>query len=380
MQEPGAVGTGTGVGGGYPGDGRGGRSIGLQGSVWVAPGILRLSLPTPYPVGDVNVYAVLGAVPTLVDVGPATGEAWEALTRGLAEHGLEPRDFAQVVITHTHADHFTQLPRFLAAAAERGGGGGRVGRGRPLVAAHRWGARSFRGGDDPQRVDFFRRFARMAGVPEAEVEGMLRVLAGLLALEPRLAVDRWLDDGDVIAMGDDRWRVLHTPGHAQSQICLYRERDGVLISSDHLLPAISSNALAEPPPLDEEGRPARTEPPRSLVDYRASLGRVRSLPAPLCLPGHGEPFRDHRGLVDERLAAMDARAAQIADALEELGGTATLYDLAVHLFGRGQPAHLMLALSEVNGHVEWMEAEGRIQRRPGGHGGEVALFAPVGRG
>ncbi|PZN07906.1 MAG: Zn-dependent hydrolase, partial [Bacillota bacterium] len=331
----------------------------------------------PLPLGHVNVYAVLGAVPTLVDVGPATGEAWEALTRGLAHHGLEPDDFAQVVITHTHADHFTQLPRFLAAA---GGGGGRAGRSRPLLAAHRWGARSFRGGDDPGRVDFFRRFALMAGVPETELQGMLHVLAGLLALEPRVAVDRWLDDGDVIAMGDDRWRVLHTPGHAQSQICLYRERDGVLISSDHLLPAISSNALAEPPPLDEKGRPARIEPPRSLLDYRASLGRVRSLPASLCLPGHGEPFRDHRSLVDERLAAMEVRAAQIADALAELGGTATLYDVAVHLFGRGEPGHLMLALSEVNGHVEWMEAEGRIRRRPGGRGGEVALFALAGRG
>ncbi|HEY8394190.1 MAG TPA: MBL fold metallo-hydrolase [Thermaerobacter sp.] len=345
----------------------------------MAPGILRLSLPTPYPVGDVNVYAILGAVPTLVDVGPGTAEAWEALVRGLAAHGLAPADFVQVVITHTHADHFTQLPRFLAEAAGRGHREGPAGRGRPRVAAHRWGARNFRGGDDPQRVAFFRRFVRLAGVPAADAEALLRGLAGFLAIEPRLAVDRWLDDGDTVTMGDDRWRVLHTPGHAQSQICLYRERDGVLISSDHLLPAVSSNALVEPPPLDEAGHPARPEPPRSLLDYRTSLGRVRSLPVTLCLPGHGEPFRDHQRLVDERLAAMEARAGQIARALEELGGAATIYDLAVHLFGRGDTGHLMLALSEVNGHVEWMEAEGRIQRRPGGPGGEVAVFTPVQR-
>ncbi|ADU51014.1 hypothetical protein Tmar_0900 [Thermaerobacter marianensis DSM 12885] len=415
------------------------------GGEWVAPGILRLSLPTPYPVGDVNVYAVLGRVPTLVDVGPGSPAAREALMRGLAAHGLELRSFAQVVITHTHLDHFGFLRHWFAAPAvtaaalapaaspapepfrgaepvrspdgrprqpgsapgaadgilareaaghagagcagdlaagddATGDGGRRLAASRPRLLAHRWGARHFRGGDDPDRVRFFRDFVAAAGVPAAEAGGVLQEMGLYQAAEPAVPADAWLEDGDAIEMGDDRWLVLHTPGHAQSQICLYRERDGLLISSDHLLPAISSNALLEPPPLDEHGRPVRPEPPRSLVDYRVSLQRVRALPVSLCLPGHGEPFRDPHRLIDRRLAAMEDRADRIRAALAELGGEATLYRLATYLFGNGDPAHLLLALSEVNGHLEWMESEGRVRRRlepAAGDGGVAALFAPA---
>ncbi|HEY8487547.1 MAG TPA: MBL fold metallo-hydrolase [Thermaerobacter sp.] len=324
---------------------------------WVDDRILAVTIPTPFAVGDVNAYVVLGRVPTLIDVGPGGRSGREALEAGLAAAGLGWDDLAQVVITHTHADHFGLLRRW-------------PGRQQPPVLAHRWGARHFRGGEDPERAGFFQAFGRAAGVPAGLAGSMLQGLHLLMAAEPDVPVARWLEDGDEVEMGDDRWLVLHTPGHAQSQVCLYRERDGLLISSDHLLPAISSNALLEPPPLDERGRPVRPEPPRSLVDYRRSLRRVRPLPVRLCLPGHGEPFAGHRELIDRRLAGMADRARQILEALQARGGRATLYGLAVDLFGRGDPGHLLLALSEVHGHVEWMEAEGWVRREPepGGSG------------
>lgn len=351
-----------------PGKGAEAPATGVPAGVrWVDDRVLCITVPTPFAVGDVNAYVIMGRVPTLVDVGPGGRRGREALEAGLAAAGLDWHHLAQVVITHTHADHFGLLRQWPGSNL-------------PPVLAHRWGARHFLGGNDPARAAFFQDFGRAAGVPADLAGSMLQALHLLMAAEPAAPVARWLEDGDEIEMGDDRWLVLHTPGHAQSQTCFYRERDGLLISSDHLLPAISSNALLEPPPLDEHGRPVRPEPPRSLVDYRVSLQRVRALPVSLCLPGHGEPFRDPHRLIDRRLAAMEDRAARIRAALAELGGEATLYRLATHLFGNGDPAHLLLALSEVNGHLEWMESEGRVRRRlepTAGDGGVVALFAPA---
>ena len=65
----------------------------------VAPGILQLSIPTPFPVGPVNVYLLEGEPLTLVDAGPRTEDAFEVLKAGLSELGYSVSDVEQVVIT-----------------------------------------------------------------------------------------------------------------------------------------------------------------------------------------------------------------------------------------------------------------------------------------
>src|SRR3954467_5107370 len=75
-------------------------------------GIAKLILPTPFPVGDVNVYLIKGDRLTLVDTGPNTAESWEALKLQLKELKLEPRDIEQVILTHHHPDHSGLLDRF----------------------------------------------------------------------------------------------------------------------------------------------------------------------------------------------------------------------------------------------------------------------------
>ncbi|MEW9031663.1 MAG: MBL fold metallo-hydrolase, partial [Planifilum fimeticola] len=60
-------------------------------------GIHRITLPTPFPIGPVNVYLVESESLTLVDVGPKTDEAWESLKNQLRDRGYSPSDIEQVV-------------------------------------------------------------------------------------------------------------------------------------------------------------------------------------------------------------------------------------------------------------------------------------------
>ncbi|MFB6093697.1 MAG: MBL fold metallo-hydrolase [Halanaeroarchaeum sp.] len=46
------------------------------------------------------------------------------------------------------------------------------------------------------------------------------------------AIDRTLEDGDEIQIGDDGYDVLHTPGHKDDHVCLYAERPAVLFAGD----------------------------------------------------------------------------------------------------------------------------------------------------
>src|SRR5687768_4264863 len=67
--------------------------------------IIPLSIPTPFYVGDVNVYLIKEDPVTLIDVGPKTAQAETALRQKLAENGLQFSDIRRIVLTHAHEDH-----------------------------------------------------------------------------------------------------------------------------------------------------------------------------------------------------------------------------------------------------------------------------------
>ena len=67
--------------------------------------IIPLSIPTPFYVGDVNVYFIKEDPLTLIDVGPKTPQAAEALRRELGRHGVQFSDVRRIVLTHAHEDH-----------------------------------------------------------------------------------------------------------------------------------------------------------------------------------------------------------------------------------------------------------------------------------
>ena len=74
--------------------------------------IAKIILPTPFPVGDVNVYVVKGDVLTLVDTGVQSKESKEALSYQLGQLGLKIKDIEQIILTHHHPDHAGALGFF----------------------------------------------------------------------------------------------------------------------------------------------------------------------------------------------------------------------------------------------------------------------------
>ncbi|HEY8495724.1 MAG TPA: MBL fold metallo-hydrolase [Limnochordales bacterium] len=321
--------------------------------------IARLELPTPYPVGPVNVYVVFGRRLTLVDTGPNTDEGEAALVDGLRVLGVAPEDVEQVVITHPHVDHHGGLDRFLQRNP------------RAQVVAH-LGAAPYFGGSPGGRLDFYRQWLTETGLPAPAIPLALEGLRRLGELEPKARPARWLQDGDLITMGDGTWRVLHTPGHSGSQICLYHEPSGIMFTADHVLPQVSSNAIIEPPPVPGAGRP------RTLVQYLDALRRVAALPVRLALPGHGRPFTDLQALVHERLALHGQRRQQLLERL--VLGPATVFELAQAMFPHAAGGEqLVLALSEVQGHLDVLEAMEQVRPEPiGGDTGAGAAQAPGG--
>src|SRR5579859_6889617 len=72
----------------------------------VAPGIWKITLPIPFPLRTVNVYALVdGDGWALVDAGMGTPDAREAFAAGLERAGLQVGNLKEIVLTHHHPDH-----------------------------------------------------------------------------------------------------------------------------------------------------------------------------------------------------------------------------------------------------------------------------------
>jgi len=306
-----------------------------------AMGVDFIAVPTPWDVGDVNVVLLRNAdCVTLVDTGPLTAGAEEALLQGLRNCGLTMADIDQVVLTHHHVDHVGLLARIVEESGAK-------------VHAHPLTDRLI-GREERlmnNRVDAYREIYARMGVPAALVE---KALANLLHYRNYIgpgAVDAVLAEGDSLP-GMPEWGVVYTPGHAQDHLSLHRAEDGVMVLGDHLIRHISSNALIEPAHAPELPRPL------TLMMYRESLRKVAQLDWKIGFPGHGGLITEYRELIEKRLAGGEKRAQALLDLVRS--GQETPWEMTLAMF----PKHLHqlpLVLSEVLGHLDWLEADGRLR-------------------
>ncbi len=73
------------------------------------------------------------------------------------------------------------------------------------------------------------------------------------------------------------------------------------------------------------------------------------------------PFSVHRALIQRRFSFHEERARRILAALEE--GALTGYQIASVFFPNLDPINTFLAISEVIGHLQWLETEGKVSQR-----------------
>ncbi|MBP2240781.1 glyoxylase-like metal-dependent hydrolase (beta-lactamase superfamily II) [Cytobacillus eiseniae] len=300
-------------------------------------GIAKLVIPTPFPVGDVNVYVVKGEKLTLIDVGPKTETAWEALTLQLKALELTPHDIEQVVLTHHHPDHAGLLDYFAPGLE---------------VYGHRFNQRWLSRTEDflSSHDEFYYQLFHEFGIPEKYLS-----LIGLMKKTLRFTCNRSLTgelvEGDT-PPGLESWRVIETPGHAQSHIGLFREIDGVYIGGDHLLAHISPNPLLEPP------LPGETERPRPQLQYNESLKKLMHLPIQVVYPGHGEDIDQVNELIEKRLARQHERALHVRKWLES--ESLTVFEICRRLFPTVYEKELSLTLSETVAQLDYLHAIGEI--------------------
>ena len=300
-------------------------------------GVVCIALPTPFPVGPVNVFLVKRDPPILIDTGLNGDESYDALVGKLAEHGLALKDLGAVIVTHGHRDHVGLLGRLLRETAA-------VSYGHPRV-------RTLGRETDkrPQaRKEFYLGILDEFGVPEEIKEKANSLYDRFRAFSEPFELAHVLEDGGH-ALG---YTAYHVPGHSPSDTFLVDPALGMTFVGDHILTGTNPNPLLQRP---EPGQPR----PKSLVLYQQSLARTRKLELGICLPGHGQPFEDHVTVVDRIFERQERRGQQVMKLLRD--GKKTPYEVSRGLFPDLPAQHLHLGLSIAVGHMEVLEERGEAE-------------------
>jgi hydroxyacylglutathione hydrolase len=115
--------------------------------------------------------------------------------------GLTPDKISIMVLTHSHPDHIGSSPSIKALSG-------------CSVLAHR---------------------NEKSWIEDVELQFQERPVPNFHSLvEGSVQVDNFIDDGDLINLGDLKLEVIHTPGHSKGSISLYLSLEGVLISGDSI--------------------------------------------------------------------------------------------------------------------------------------------------
>jgi hydroxyacylglutathione hydrolase len=212
-----------------------------------------------------NAYVVIGSRRTImVDVGLSSN--YPGLLTCLNHVGVTPDKIDMVVLSHEHLDHIGAAYHF---------------EGRTIIAAHRLAANKIMLRDD------FSMLRKMFNEPNVPIN-----------------IDIWLEEGNVIDLGNFRLDVLYTPGHTSACITLFDAEKGLLFAADTLMPGgVMGGVFGS----------------GSIADYIQSLEKLRGLNSKILLSGHGrlsDTPQDDVRIAIQRSHGLLSDTAQLFDALD----------------------------------------------------------------
>jgi hydroxyacylglutathione hydrolase len=212
-----------------------------------------------------NAYLVIGSRRTiLIDVGLSSN--FPHLLTCLDHVGITPEKIDMVVLSHEHLDHVGAAHHF---------------HGKSIIVAHRLAANKIMLRDD------FSMLRKMFNEPNVPID-----------------VDVWLEEGNLIDLGNFRLNVMYTPGHTSACISLFDQDKGLLFAADTLMPGgVMGGVFGS----------------GSISDYIQSLERLKGLDAKILLSGHGRlsdtPQQDVR-IAIQRSHGLLSDTTQLFDALD----------------------------------------------------------------
>ncbi len=312
-------------------------------------GITRVPCPVPFPEagGPVNVYVIEedGGGVALFDSGLGTPAGEEAVQEGLKALGLGFQSVRRVLLSHGHIDHYGLAQTIREAS------------GAPVFVHELDRNKVELPGEEFQRSRAaYDGYLTRLGVDRSAIAMLGKGQRYTLTMARAVEKTEPLLDGEQLRFRHFSATVVHAPGHTPGLCCLHVPEHGLFFAGDHLLERVSPNPLLEVGP---EGETAKF---RALATYLKTAAKTRELDLELILPGHDQPFHDHRKVIDGLVSFYARRQGRLLAKLAD--GPKSAVELVQHLFPHVGLRSLYLTLSEVVGNLEVLEEKGAVVMLP----------------
>lgn len=316
----------------------------------VAEGLYRLPIRMPTSgLRAINVYAIIDRDVTLIDSGWGSLEAREDLDRALRSVGKSLADVREVLVTHSHNDHYG-----LAVHLRRD-----------------FGTRIRIGVGERENIenviaDWDSAFNSLhARLEDAGAEEFVANHRSWLAQNPQYRrlpgeyyelPDEWIEPGELMTVGDIVLEAVATPGHTTGHMVFMAPKNGFVFGGDHLLPTITPSVSFE-----------SSRPQLPLGDFLASHELMLRMPQLQVLPAHGHTGSSSHERSRELVDYHEARLAALRSAIDDGAHSAVQAARCIRWTKRDSqldeldPFNQVLAVSETVVHLELLAHRGLIE-------------------
>lgn len=311
-----------------------------MGLTFINSEIARITVPTPFPVGPINMYLILKRPYTLIDVGPLYPQAQEIFLEALRELNLKGEEIERVLLTHAHPDHIGMVSWIIELTKAK-------------AYLHPREIHSL-------KTQSLNSEERAQVLTEAGIDGPTIAKLGVIYLKTRerfasnirLDLLQELDQKEIAFEDGSQLIPVETPGHSPGHVCFYDPIAKVLFSGDHVLEGISPNPIMSKDPESQERS-------RTMSQYLQSLEVISKMDIEEVYPGHGETFEDLPRVLEQFFYFHSLRENKVLQLVDHRKNTA--YGIAKKIYPSMEGMDVFLGVSKVIGHLDLLVDKGEIQ-------------------
>jgi len=303
--------------------------------------LYRIEIPLPKnPLKAINSYVIKSPERNLIiDTGWNEEECKKVIQDGLRNLKIDLRK-TDFFITHLHSDHLGLVSILITDTSK--------------IYFNQPDADRYNSGVP---LDDFVHFARLNGYPEDELQEVILSHPGFKFRSKGNLIFNILKEGDIINIGDYRFKCLETPGHTRGHMCLYEPMKKIFVSGDHLLNDITPNIQLWSDDWDP------------LKEYLTSLDKVNELAIDLVLPGHRNIFRNYKERIRELKDHHHERLEEIISILKKDPENAfqvasqMSWDITYDSWDLFPMTQKWFAIGEAISHLKYLEEKKRIIKK-----------------
>ena len=316
--------------------------------------VVRIKIDVPFGVKFVcNYLFEVEGKKVIIDSGLNMGNWSKVFFSTLEEHGYSISDVDYCIITHIHIDHIGLIKKFKRKNPDL------------KLLMHDITHRILKWETDNNKADEFREEAKKVAnlmIKNGISEKQGKRVVEFLTLWPRYLQyeepDQLIHDGETIL---NDLKIIWTPGHSFGHICIFDKKNRYLFSGDHILsritPHIGNFVISSA--IQNEFEDQHFD--NILNHYLKSLEKIDNLQSKVIFPAHQDIIYDPHKRIQEIQLHHENRLNEILAILQNKNLTPFKIS-QIHFGSELDEINSYMALSEVLGHLIYLEYQGRVEK------------------